>query len=138
VIWNAWLSRKTARQQATLNFLDEYKNDERIFKALQFIHELKGKKDIFPGFSESPEAEGVFVLLNKYEIVAVGLRNKIYDEKMFIETLAVEAITVYECCESLIMELRRLDPKKPIDPERQAFTAFEAMVKKYKARFALK
>ena len=82
--WGVWLSRKTARQQATLNFFAEYNNNSRVSCAFQVIRK---EREQF-SFSEKEERSDFLFLMNKFETLAIGLKNNIYDKKMVRDALA--------------------------------------------------
>lgn len=120
--WGVWLSRKTARQQATLNFFAEYNNNSRVSCAFQVIRK---EREQF-SFSEKEERSDFLFLMNKFETLAIGLKNNIYDKKMVRDAFGRDLKEIYNKSKPWINYIRNNES------DSDAFNEFEKLAEKTK------
>ena len=129
------VSRKTARQQATLEFMNEYSDSSKVSEGIRLIREIQDDQpatdDVLraidnPVGQENNEkrAHALFVL-NKFEILAVGLKQKIYDRKMVEDFWGHDIKKFFELSEPIISHIRKEDAK--------AFVEFEELARRVKS-----
>lgn len=117
-----WSSRRTAKQQATLNFINGYNDDPRV---------PKGHAVLRVGGGETPEEilteetrVNFLFLMNKFEILAIGLNRGIYDEAIVLDTFGRDIREIYQKSKPFIAHIRG----KESDAE--AFLGFEKLAGK--------
>ena len=118
--WGVWLSRRTAKQRATLDFINEYNNEPRVSSAFRVIRK---KQSIF---SNDDDRDDFLFLMCKFEILAIGLKNAIYDKKMVKDAFGRDLNKIYNESKPLIEHIRTNES------DSDAFTAFEQLAKSIK------
>ena len=119
-------SRRTERQKATLVLLHEYDNSEAVKKGVEVLNKRKDNQSPFD------EAERVAVrdFLNHLELLAIGLKNGIYDEKMVRDAMETAIVRHYKRAEIFIRKARAQDG----DVREVAYEHFEALALKILGR----
>lgn len=118
--------RNLSRITHTLQFIEDYNSDPRVDEAHRFLHSIKGKSrdEQLSKFSEN-RADFLF-LLNKFEILAIGLKERIYDKSMIKDCFGYDIHRIYFASEDLISHIRENDSDK------EAFSHFERLAAKNK------
>ena len=98
-------SRRTERQKATLLFLQKYHESDIIARGVAV---LNGLKDNHPPL-EGDDRVAVRDFLNQLELLAVGLRSGIYDEKMVCDTMETAIVRYYRRGQNFIRQCRISD-----------------------------
>ena len=117
-----WSSHRTAKQQATLNFINGYNNDPRVPEGHAVLRMDGGK---MPGDILAKESRIKFLfLMNKFEILAIGLNRGIYDEIMVLDTFGRDIREIYQKSKPLIAHIRGSES------DAEAFLEFEKLAGK--------
>jgi hypothetical protein len=128
-----WLAisanRKIARQRATLDFLEKQTADWRIAEGFRAMRK-RNAGDIPPADADDEssrqERYAILRVLNRFEILAIGIANGIYDEKIVWDYFQRDLREIYRAAEKIIEQIRRAEK----DPD--AFCEFEALAKRVK------
>ena len=119
-------SRRTERQKATLVFLREYDGSETVKKGAAILNR---REDARAPFSEE-ERVAVRDFLNQLELLAIGLRGGIYDEKMVRDAMETAIVRHYGRAKIFIEKARIRDG----DVREVAYEHFENLAEKISAR----
>ena len=143
--------RLTARQLETLKFMNGYNDDPMVSEGFAVIQRIKRlrpqqgeKPDAFDAavqnalsreHNDGKERMHFLFLANKFEILAIGLEDNIYDQEMIDRFLGRDIIEIYNDSLPLIKRIRESAPDavgNEDDPV--AFEEFEKLAKKVKKR----
>ena len=126
--WSIFVSRKIARQKATLEFISEYNGGYIAARAREFIRTQSSKGYRYKGDASAPWADlnshdrrYFLCLMSNFETLSVGLNNGIYDKKLVIDVFGTELINLYDKSSEVITYVR----KQEADPE--AFSEFQKL-----------
>lgn len=119
-------ARQVARKKATLIFLHEYDNSATVKKGMEILNK---RDDDHAPFSEE-EAAAVLDFLNHMELLAIGLRNGIYDEEMVRNAMETVIVRYYSRTEYFIRGIRRKDG----DVREVAYEHFESLAVRISTR----
>ena len=84
--------RKTERQKATLDFLNAYNASDVVINGAKILRESKNK---YPSLTENEQLM-VREFLNVFELLAIGLKNGIYDERMIMDAMETTIAKCYK------------------------------------------
>lgn len=90
-------ARKSERQKAFLAFMRDYINDDKITEAFKVI-----RRGDVSGKLEEKDKQALKYLLNKFEMLAIGLKGGIYDRDMIIDAFGNELLRVHTKAEPFI------------------------------------
>ena len=141
--------RFTARQRETLNFMNDYNNDPMVSEGFAVIHRIKclqeqdkpaAVADALNREKDGGKGMGMdrmhfLFLANKFEILAIGLEDRIYDQEMIDRFLGRDIVEIYNDSLPLIKRIRDSEPNfvgsenNPV-----AFEEFEKLAKKIDKR----
>ena len=144
------MARKTAKQEATLKFIHKYNDSLEVSKGIRAIRDFKAEIENFK--ADNSEAvikefvkdrakeliepddrrnsekwetrENILIVLNKFEILAIGLKRKIYDQEMVKDFLGRDVAEFYKRSEPIIAHIRKTD--------KRAFVEFEEIAEQVK------
>ena len=114
-------NRRTARQRETLDFLKRYNSDERISSGHAVLR-MNGAADEI--LKNKENLDNFLFLMNEFEILAIGLKNEIYDEAIVLDAMGRDISAIYQKSEMLI-KYRRKNVSAPA-----AFLEFEKLAGK--------
>ena len=119
-----WSSRRTAKQRATMDFLNGYNDDPRVSEGHAVLRMDGGKTpgDILTGENR----DNFLFLMNKFEMLAIGLKRGIYDKDMVLDTFGRDIREIYQKSESFITHIRGNES------DAEAFLEFEKLAGKIK------
>ena len=120
-------ARRTERQKTTLAFLGEYGNSETAKNGAKILNRLK---DGDCRNLSDEEKSIVRDFLNHLELLAIGLNNGIYDEKMIRAAMETAIVRFYKRSEGFIRDTRLRDG----DVREVAYEHFEKLALKILAR----
>ena len=166
-VFGIGMARKTAQQQATLDFINGYNDSDTVSYGVRWIRQMykdAGRVD-FSAENVSPEVaeklagiadeyflainaeelmEGrevspehppenkktkrmqILFVLNKFEILAIGLEQKIYDRQMIKDCLGRDVARFYNLSKPIIAHIRNNES------DSKAFTEFEKLAEEAK------
>ncbi len=120
-----WAGRHTSRQKATLDFIADYNNDSRVSDGFRVIR--KKPQDL----STPADRDAFLFLMNKFEILAMGLKNGIYDKRMVSDTYGRDLREIYAQSKPLIEHVR------VHEADSEAFCEFEKLANAVKTKNSL-
>ena len=97
-----------AKQQATLDFVNDYNNDERVSEAFKVIRNYKQSNQTLEVYlqKEGDNRKHFLLLMNKFEILTVGLDAGIYDRKIVNNIFGTEMRDVFANAGPMIDHIR--------------------------------
>jgi hypothetical protein len=123
--WNV----RIARRRATLDIvLNEQTHETAIKERTQFIN-LKRKGDLSSwaasNHADSPEVETIRAVLNRYELVAIGIRQSTLDEKIYKRWCRTTLVGDWRAMKPFIVQIRTVNSIPSL------YCEFEALAKKW-------
>ena len=137
---NICTARRNARQQATLGFMSEYNDSEKVSEGMRVIDAVNDgikkieasnssegvitelvKECIYPNNTKGQERESILFVLNEFEILAIGLKQKIYDPRMVKDFLGRDVREFYNSAAPIIGYIRKYENNP------RAFEEFEKL-----------
>ena len=122
--------RRTARQQETLNFINNYNADRRV-SAGHAVLRAAGDGDAAQILAEGNNRVNFLFLMNLFEILAVGLKNGIYDKQMTAGIFGRDIREIYDKSAPLIAHIRKAES------DSEAFSEFESLALNIQTRYRL-
>lgn len=125
VLWN----RRIAKRRATLDLvLAEETDPAMVSKRNEFVR-LRDDGHLAqwadPQKTSSEQAGSIRAMLNRYELIAIGIRQKTIDEKMYKKWCRTTLVKEWTACKPFIMQLRQ-NTNTPT-----YFCEFEALAKRW-------
>ena len=104
------------RKRATIDILIQENQDNELVQAKRIVTNLpenasfiKYLEPSFCGTKESEaEKESIRILLNRYEFIALGIRNGAFEEEIYKRLKYSDIMDTWKNAKPMIMELRRL------------------------------
>ncbi|MEN9463883.1 MAG: hypothetical protein RL217_64 [Pseudomonadota bacterium] len=103
---------KLSRHRATIELLLAQRTDERLFEAKQAMSDLHRNPDISitalacKGMESDANRQHVLTVLNNYEFIAVGIREKALDEYVYKRAQFSTVLRDWKATKAFIIELR--------------------------------
>lgn len=111
-IWTLRSNSKLSRHRATIELLLAQRTDERLIKAKQEMSKMHLNQDLSitslacKGMEENENRQYVLIILNNYEFISVGIREKALDEKVYKRAQHSTLIRDWKATKAFITELR--------------------------------
>ena len=121
-IWSIRNVRYAAVWRATLDFMHDYNNDPRIDRGLEVVRAFRDG-GVLPELSGEKREDFLF-LMNRLEILAIGLERRIYDWRLICDYFVHELVLIHARAAPLIAHIRRTEK----DPA--AFVKFENLARR--------
>ena len=131
-IYNVWHTRSLAKQNATLDFLNDYNKSKEVSAAFAILN-LEIKKTW--GSLNKAEQSKIKYLFNCYEILAVGIEHKIYDIEMVKNTLGTDLGVSYKEAKGYIDAIReeeKIENKDTLESYEKPYSEFQKLADKIK------
>ena len=114
--------RKTARQQATLEFITQYNDSSVVSEGIHLIHDPEATQELISALESGKhlQKESILSVLNKFEILAVGLEQGIYDYDMVKNCFGYEVGKFFQLSGRIIHCVRVKHPKAFVSIEKLA------------------
>ncbi len=114
-----------------MEFINDYNNDERVSAGIAvFSSVYKGEKQA--NYILEPDNrkdyDNFLIMMNKLEILAIGLKYKIYDEKMIKDCFGYDLFITYTRSKSLIDIIRGKDVGPQSDKAYEEFENFALII----------
>ena len=126
------LQARTARKRATLDMLCKKEWDRDYIAAKEQFNKLKSESDLVKWAAKdawnTEESNNIRNTLNDYEMIAIGIRRKILDEKIYKLWMKTMFVDDFHAAESYISEVRRITGKSVY------FTNFEDLATQWGAK----
>ncbi len=123
------------RRQKSFETIINSKSDSRLRSAWRLIHFIHDdpskdiKKYAYKEHNKEKEADDIRYILNYYEYVFVGVKQKILDENILYDSQNSTVRTLYKQTKPFIEELRERVPQPT------AYQVFEEYAKKWQTRY---
>jgi hypothetical protein len=131
-LWAILSNRQLARQKNSMDFINSYNEGADIAKAQAEVKKLDknttaSMQDLITEEKLNSETvQHIRNVLNYYEVMAICINRKIYDDEIIKETLYSTVTQVWNICEPFITELRIKKSRET------AYQELELMVKSWK------
>ncbi len=125
-------NRTLARQKVTLSFLLEYNDSQETTEAIQILKKAKDNRYWYKELSDD-DKHAVKFLLNKFEILAIGLEKNIYDNGMIDNAFGADLIMYYHYAEQFIEDLKA-EERRSGTAKDMPFEHFEKLAKSLRDR----
>lgn len=107
-----YVHSRSSRRQATVNLVIQQRNDKVLRKARRCVTELNSNNKITalanPEYKGNPERDAVLTLLNNYEFIATGMREKAFDLNLYKRMSYSTVINDWKALKPFVFDLRRL------------------------------
>ncbi len=112
------------RQKNTLEFMNDYNRDKRVSEGVAVVLSpaYKGEEqanDILKPENRKNYDKFLF-LMNEFEILAIGLKHKVYDKEMIKDYFGYDLLTIYKQSKLLIETIRTKNEADSKDGETAA------------------
>lgn len=117
-----------ARRRATIDHIIHQKTDGELLAAINIVYELHDKKEPlskFFGLRGSDEHKAILQVLNNHEFIALGIRRRAFEERIYKELQCSNFIKVWSASSGLVAELRRAEGRDTL------FQEFEWLAKRW-------
>ena len=130
VMLTLWHRENVAKKRAALDFiLVEQTDHDAITQRNDFVRLRDGKESLVqfsrPEFATGKENQTIRAVLNRYELVAIGIKVKTVDESSYKDWFRSTLVADWRACKPYLTELRRLRRNPKI------FCELEALAKKW-------
>lgn len=107
-IYVIYYNGKQTRLRALVDLLLHQKSDNDLAEAIRHINQLYKQgnswaKHLDP---ECPERKSILLVLNNQELIAVGLRLKIFDEEIYKQMQCSTVLRLWKASQGFIVDLR--------------------------------
>ncbi len=131
-IWVISVAKAHYRQKNTLEFINDYNRDKRFDEGIAVlrssIYEGEKRANYILEEENRKDYEKFLFLMNEFEILAIGLKRKVYDKKMIKDYFGHDLLTTYKKSKLLIEAIRtknKVNSKGDNETAAQGDKAFE-------------
>ena len=119
---------KQARTRALIDLLVNHKSDITLTAVTRRVYALQenGGRLSHHVDKDSDERKDILKVLNTHEFIAVGVRMKAFDERVYKEMQCTNVLRLWSAARGFVQEIRAADGKETI------FQDFERMAKCWK------
>lgn len=111
-VWAIWQNRNITKENHTLSFIRDYNSDARVDAAHRFIRDSvigHSKQAIADSYRHADQRANFLFLMNKFEILAVGLERGLYDKKLVDKIFDYDICEIYDSAKPLIDIIRETE-----------------------------
>jgi len=115
-LYTVFSHRKISKLKNSMDFVNSYNEDEDITKAIKEINDLKSKPST--EIEKMATIDGrcdntlhIRMVLNYYEVMAICIRHKIYNETIIKEAIYTTVLDTWGICQPYVKERRKQDGK---------------------------
>jgi hypothetical protein len=133
-LWIVFSRSRSERRRATVDLVLHQMKDEDLVKAMHVFFSIYGQGNLarFASQAESSEYTAIIKILNTYEFVAGGIREKAYDENIYKRMRCSTTIRVWTALSGFVEDFRALRELQDQTPYRKTFYQdFEWIAKKW-------
>jgi len=127
-LYTVFSHRKISKLKNSMDFVNSYNEDQDITAAVKEINDLKSKPS--GDIEKMATADGycdntlhIRRVLNYYEVLAICIRHKIYDETIIKEAIYTTVLDTWAICQPYVKERRKQDGKETYYQELSILTA---------------
>lgn len=115
-LYTVFSHRKISKLKNSMDFVNSYNEDRDIAKAIKEINELKTKSsgDIEKMATSDGYCDNTLhirLVLNYYEVLAICIRHKIYNETIIKEAVYTTILDTWDICQPYVRERRKQEGK---------------------------
>ncbi len=121
---------KLAKQRALIDLIIQQKSDTELTAATQrvyHLHETGNHLSSLVG-DDSEDRRTLLKVLNNQEFIAVGIRLKAFDEKVYQQLQCSNVLKLWSATSGFIHEIRKIDGKNTL------FQDFESLSKRWEKK----
>lgn len=130
-VWVVHHNGVMAKKRATVDHIIHQKSDKDLLEAIRLVYELHDKSDQFSDYLKNPtsvECKAILKVLNNHEFIALGIRRKAFEERIYKELQYSNFVKVYNSAAGIIAELRNCKNTPTI------FQEFEWLIKRWQKK----
>ncbi len=117
-----------ARRRSTIDHIIHQKSNEAILNAIHIVYRLHDDNVQFSQYldkQDSDEFKAILKVLNNHEFIAVGIRRKAFEERIYKELQYSNFVKVYNSAAGIIAEIRKKQNSHTL------FQEFEWLIKRW-------
>ncbi len=115
------------KQKNASYFIHDYNNDNRFSAGIAVVYKYKDydeeKSKLILDKENCKDYNNFLVLMNKFEILAIGLKHHFYDKEMINDYFGDDLLKIYTQSKSLIAVIRKSG--EMVGKDGKAFNKFE-------------
>ncbi len=119
-----------SRRRATVDLVLHQRSDDKLKELDELINPILHKNQITKfcddAHKDSKERAAILEILNNYEFIAVGVREKAFDFNLYKRMSYGTVVRDWDCFKSFVYDLRQKNDRKTL------FQEFEWLAKKFK------
>ena len=111
--WAIYTNRKIAKQKNTIDLIAKIRENDTLRSDLEWLRTVDSDSSVsIEQFAKDMKAnqeacKKILSVLNLYEAISIGIRDGLYDEKVFIDYGRTTLIHVYQKSKPFITRLRK-------------------------------
>jgi len=109
-----------ARRRATIDHIIHQKTDKDLLEAIKLVYKLHDNKEPFSRYCDQKDAlerEAILKVLNNHEFIALGIRKKAFEEKIYKDLQCSNFLKVWSASSGMVAELRRSENRDTLFQE---------------------
>lgn len=116
-----------AKKRALVDLIIQQKSDADLNECIRKVYELAEKGNHISQLvgKDSPNRRSVLKALNNHEFIAVGIRLKAFDEKVYKQLQYNNVVKMWSVTSGFVYELRKMDGKQTL------FQDFETLAERW-------
>lgn len=127
-----FLNNKANKRKSTIDLVLNQRSDEKLIESRRTVLELNktGKITQYSAISYagSPERDAILDVLNNYEFIATGMRERAFDVSLFRRMRYTTITKDWDALKPFVYELRRQQDTNTV------FQEFEWLAKRFKRK----
>lgn len=115
-----YFNGRQARKRATIDLMLHQKNNHKMLEDLRKVWALADETGTFAALArntKSNECACIFRVLNDYEFVALGIRRRAFDGKIYKMSQYSNVMKVWDASDGFIREIRAIEGKPTLFQE---------------------
>lgn len=129
-VWVIKHNGTVARKRATVDLIIHQKSDQKLLDAIRTVYRLSEERVPCTRYLSdvaSPEYQAILFTLNNHEFIALGIRQKAFEEKIYKELQYSNFVKLWDAAAGFVEEIRQQDKRDTL------FQEFEWLAKRWKA-----
>lgn len=115
-----YFNGRQARKRATIDLMIHQKNNHQMLEELRKVWALADRSGTFASLAQDTKSDDcacIFRVLNEYEFVALGIRRRAFDGKIYKMSQYSNVMKVWAASDGFIREIRALEGKPTLFQE---------------------
>lgn len=126
-----YFNGRQSRRRATIDIILHQKSDKDFLDSTKKVWELAEKNGTFAALAKDTQhadCRSILRVLNNHEFVALGIRKKAFDQKIYKMSQYSNVMKVWNASDGFIREIRAIEQKETL------FQELEWLAKKWKKK----